>query len=157
MPGGKVIDDYHQIMLGDSTIIFAETDDDRVIVERQYRHGAGKVTLVLPAGLIEENETPLEAGQRELLEETGYTAATWQDLGNYALHGNYGCGRAHIFRARGAQLVAQPNSGDLEDIEIVLMTMQELIDAYKGGQMAMMGTMATIALVNSPLIQQDSG
>lgn len=154
LPSGAVVSDYYQIELPDYCIVFAETADGRVIVERQYKHGAGKVTLTLPAGSLEENESPLEAAQRELLEETGYASDQWQGLGSYVLNGNHRCARAHIFRARQVQLVAEPNSGDLEDMEIVLMPVEDLIEAIRTNDISLMGTMATIALATNPLIQR---
>jgi ADP-ribose pyrophosphatase len=153
LPDGSVIDDYHQIKLTESVVIYAETDAGQVIVERSYRHGAGQVTLLLPAGQIELNETPLEAARRELLEETGYTAEQWQTLGSFTVHGNYGCGRAHIFHARQARLSAEPNSGDLEGMEILLMSLPDLMDAVDTRQVCTMGTLATITLATSALIR----
>lgn len=49
----------------------------RVLLERQYRHAAGDYLWELPAGRIDPGERELQAAQRELLEETGYTADHW--------------------------------------------------------------------------------
>lgn len=153
LPDGRVIDDYHQIELPDCIIVFAETEDNRVVVERSYRHGPGAVILALPAGLIDRNEDPLDAARRELLEETGYASEEWQALGRYVVHGNYGCGHAHLFHARQARLITKPNPDDLEDMEVVLMQLSALIDAISTGEVCTMGTMATIALATNPLVQ----
>ena len=50
----------------------------RVLLEKQYRHAAGKFLYELPAGRIDEGEPELRAAQRELLEETGYSARRWK-------------------------------------------------------------------------------
>jgi ADP-ribose diphosphatase len=50
----------------------------RVLLERQYRHAAGARLWELPAGSLEPGENKLAAAKRELLEETGFTAAQWQ-------------------------------------------------------------------------------
>lgn len=154
LPDGRVISDYHWIDLKDYVMVFAQMADGKVIVERQYKHGVGRVTLTLPAGAIEDGEPPLEAAKRELLEETGYTSDDWQSLGTYVPHGSYGCGRAHPFLARNARWEATPNSGDLEDMEIVTMEVKELWDAVRSGDMCLVGSVATIALATNSLTSQ---
>jgi len=52
----------------------------RVLLERQYRHAAGDYLWELPAGRIDAGERELHAAQRELLEETGYTAKKWRRI-----------------------------------------------------------------------------
>jgi ADP-ribose pyrophosphatase len=152
LPNGNVIRDYHQIRLPEYVIVFAQTTDGRVIIERQYKHGLGKVSLTLPAGVIGDGEQPLAAAQRELLEETGYQCNNWETLGSFATHGSYGCGRAHIFMARNARRVAEPNSGDLEEMEITLMSPNQLGDAVRRGQFELLGSVAVIAMATNPLI-----
>jgi ADP-ribose pyrophosphatase len=151
LPDGRVVDDYHQIRLMDFAMVFAQTADERVILERQYKHGLGKVTLTLPAGAIECGEQALAAAKRELLEETGYRAKEWQSMGAFVVSGNYGVSTAHMFLARQARLVAEPDSGDLEDMEIVLMSTAEIAEALRQGQVELISTVAAIALATSPL------
>jgi ADP-ribose pyrophosphatase len=151
LPDGTVVKDYRQIELPDFVVVFAQTVDGKVIVERQYKHGIGKVSLMLPAGAIETGEDPLSAIQRELLEETGYKCDTWQPLGDFVANGNFGCGRAHLFMAQDAYRVAEPNSGDLEDMEIVLMQPAELIDSVRSGDVASLSSVTAIALATNPL------
>jgi ADP-ribose pyrophosphatase len=157
LPDGKLVDDYYQIGLPEYAIVFAQTADARVIVERQYKHGVGKVSLMLPAGLIENGETPLAAAQRELLEETGYVSDDWQPLGSFVANGNYGCGRAHLFTARNAREIAAPHSGDLEEMEIMRMELEDLIDAVRTGDVALLAPVAAIALATNPLFAAISG
>jgi ADP-ribose diphosphatase len=54
--------------------------EPRVLLERQYRHAAQSMMWELPAGRIDEGETPLTAAKRELLEETGYSARQWKRI-----------------------------------------------------------------------------
>ncbi len=55
--------------------------EDNVLLVRQYRTAVGKVLLEIPAGKIEPNEHPLQAMQRELREETGYSAQEAREIG----------------------------------------------------------------------------
>ncbi len=146
LPGGRIVDDYHRIVLADCVIVYAQTDDGRVVVERQYKHGAQGVGLSLPAGAIDEGEDPLLAAQRELLEETGYEARTWKFVGRYAVNGNYGCGFAHMFLATGARLVATPDSGDLEHIEVELIDRKHLRQSVENGEIHLLGAVTGILL-----------
>lgn len=61
--------------------VVALTGQGEVILERQYRYPLGRELVELPAGKLEPGEDHLETGKRELLEETGYLAATWDYLG----------------------------------------------------------------------------
>ena len=119
LPDGRVVEDYYQVRLLEYAVIVAQIPDGRVILERQYKRGVGKVTLTLPAGGIAEGESPREAARRELREETGFTSADWRSLGSFVCSANHGCGRAHAFHARDVGLTATPNSGDLEEMEII--------------------------------------
>ena len=59
LPGGKVVSDYHQIRMPNYTAVFALTREQKIMVMRCYRHAIGKVTLTMPGGMLEEEETPL--------------------------------------------------------------------------------------------------
>ena len=61
--------------------IVALFDDGRVLLERQYRYPQRREFIEVPAGKLEPNEPHLETAKRELLEETGYSAAQWTRLG----------------------------------------------------------------------------
>jgi ADP-ribose pyrophosphatase len=100
----------------------------------------------LPAGYVEQGEDPLAAARRELLEETGYVADEWVSLGSFTNNGNRGCGVGHLFRARQAQKVAEPDAGDLEEMEIGLMGLDEVIDAVRRGDVAVLSVAAAIGL-----------
>lgn len=54
-----------------------------VVMERQYRHAAGRFLWELPAGKIEPDEDPLTGARRELAEETGYRASKWSELAQF--------------------------------------------------------------------------
>ncbi len=146
VPDGRVIDDFYQLALPDFTLVFAETTSGEIIMIRQYKHGAKRTSLTLPGGLVEKGEDPEEAAKRELLEETGYQAESWQSLGSYVVNGNLGCGKGHFFMAAGAKPVQEPESGDLETMEIKLLSRGQLWEALRSGEVMLLNHAAAIAM-----------
>src|SRR6056297_870490 len=69
------------------------------IMVEQFRHGSGKVTFEFPAGPIDPGEEPQRAAERELLEETGYTAGSLVALGNVSPNPAFMNNRVHVFLA----------------------------------------------------------
>lgn len=100
-------------------------DDGRLLMERQYRYPMGRVMLEFPAGKLDAGEHPLACGQRELTEETGYSAAQWAYAG--VLHNAiaYSDEGIHIYFARGLTKGAQ-QLDDGEFLELVMHTVAEL-------------------------------
>jgi len=66
-----------------SAVMMAVDGRDRILLVRQYRLPARQYLWELPAGRVDEGETPLQAAKRELAEETGYRARTWKKLAEF--------------------------------------------------------------------------
>jgi 8-oxo-dGTP pyrophosphatase MutT (NUDIX family) len=99
-PTGVVISPFYVLSYPDWVHVVAITEAGGVVLVRQYRHGAGVVTLELPGGAADGSDTMLEAAAaRELEEETGFTASRWELItslqANPATHNN----RVHFFLA----------------------------------------------------------
>ena len=64
-----------------AVMVIPMLDDGRLLMERQFRYPVGQVMIEFPAGKIDPGEGTLACAQRELLEETGYTAREWAKAG----------------------------------------------------------------------------
>lgn len=146
LPDGRIVDDYEQITVGDSASVFVETTDHRVVILHHYCHGARRACIGLPGGRVDPAETPLAAAQRELLEETGYSAHDWQFLGSFTRNGNQGGGVDHLFHATGAQQITAPDSGDLEQITVTTISRAELTAALRDNRIAVSAHALGVAL-----------
>jgi 8-oxo-dGTP pyrophosphatase MutT (NUDIX family) len=97
------------------------TTSGELVMIRQFRHGAAKVTLEIPGGMVDPGESPADAAARELLEETGYRAGRIVALGsvspNPALFGN----RLHSFLAEGCEKVADVANDHAEETVVELV------------------------------------
>lgn len=72
LPDGKVVEGYYHLDRPHYVLIVAIDSKKQLVVERNYRRGVDEFVLELPAGWVDEGETPKEAAERELQEETGY-------------------------------------------------------------------------------------
>lgn len=151
LPDGRVVQGFSTIDMPDHAVVVALTPDGEVVISRNYKHGPRRVCINLPAGYLEPGEEPLAAAQRELLEETGYTADNWLPLGSFFEDGNRGCGRAFLFLARGARQVAEPDSDDLEELTVELMPLAELLQAARRGDVAVLAIAAAMGLAMAAL------
>ncbi|MCQ2546797.1 MAG: NUDIX hydrolase [Clostridia bacterium] len=130
----------------------AVTDDNRVIMERQYRYACRRVVLEIPAGKIDKGETdPEAAARRELKEETGYTADTFIHLGSCNPSCAYSEEVIHIYLVKGLKPGEQKLDED-EALEVFEMPFEELYAMAERGEIADAKTLAAL-LMARPHIQ----
>lgn len=126
--------DFYIIESSDWVNIIPITADRQVVMVRQYRHGSGEVTLEIPGGLVDDQDTPRQAAARELLEETGYRAKKWSKIGcvnpNPALFQN----RCYTYLAQDIRKVADLKPDQTEDIEVVLVPLSEIPGLIRKGR-----------------------
>lgn len=101
-------------------------DSNRVTLVKQWRAATGRVMLEIPAGTLEVNEKPEEGAPRELLEETGLTAARWDFLVRFFPSPGILTEEMFLYLARELSQGEQ-NLMDDEDIEVVQLSLDEAI------------------------------
>lgn len=156
LPDGRRVE-FHQVEVRDFALIVPQTEDGRFVLLRQYKHGARRVNVSFPAGGIEPGEAPLECAKRELLEETGYAAEEWHACGGYVQMGNLRGSTGYLFLARGCRKVAEPDSGDLEEMRVEVMDRAALLAAMAAGDFAIMAQVAALLLALEPDIARTMG
>jgi ADP-ribose pyrophosphatase len=113
--------------------IVAITDDDRVVLVEQFRPPIGRTVIELPAGLSgdvagEEEESLLAAAQRELLEETGYAAARWTELGAGYSSPGLTDELIFFFLAEGLERQGAGGGDGTESIQLYEVSLDEVAD-----------------------------
>lgn len=108
-------------------------DNGDVLLERQYRYPLRKVFVEFPAGKKDEGETPLDTGQRELLEETGYRAERYTHVTDIHNALAYCDEVIHFYLAEGLTQVSEQQLDDNEFVQLLRVPLSELMAWIKNG------------------------
>lgn len=124
---------FYTIETNDWVNVVPITEDGKIVMIRQYRHGSKRITLEIPGGLVDEND-PRDAAIRELLEETGYAGDHVELLGavnpNPAIFGN----ACHTYLIRNVSKTSEIRLDADEDIDVVLIPIGSLPDLIRSGE-----------------------
>lgn len=115
--------------------IIALTDDNQLVLERQFRYPLQRELIELPAGKMEPGEDPLEAGKRELKEETGYVATEWTHLTTIHPLCAYSNERIELYLARGLSLEAR-TLDEGEFLEVFTAPAAAALDWVRAGKVS---------------------
>ena len=120
-----------------AAVILAVTDAREIVLVEQLRRALGRRTIELPAGLVGDDGDfdPAVAAARELAEETGFAAASWANLGEYATSPGMSAETFILFRATGLTRAGRGGGVDGEDIAVHVVPLDGLsvwLDAARG-------------------------
>lgn len=126
LPDGRTMEPYFVVEVPNWCNMVAVTEDEKMILVRQYRYPVDATTYELPGGVIEEGEAPEKAALREMEEETGYTSNDVEYLfevrPNPAINNN----TAYFYLARNAVKTTSLNLDPYEDLDVLLFTKEEM-------------------------------
>jgi ADP-ribose pyrophosphatase len=145
-PDGKIIDPYYVYEFPDWVTAVALTREGKVIMVKQYRQALGETLIEIPGGCVDPSDESLEkAVARELLEETGYQFEQIEFLCRTSANPSTNSNLMHAYLATGGELVSEQNLDEGEDIEVVLLSIEEVKTLIRSNQI--LQSMHTTALL----------
>lgn len=107
--------------------IVAVTDDNKILMVRQYRKAVEKVLIEIPAGKLEKGEAPYDCAKRELIEETGFRAHQLEEVMEIVTSPGFCTEKIHLFVAKNLSADYLDNDED-EFIDIITMDLDEALE-----------------------------
>lgn len=134
-PDGRLVPEYYVLEYPDWINVIAITDDERFVLVRQYRHGLGRTSYELPAGVREPGDaTQLDAARRELLEETGYGGGEWRKFMVLSANPSTTNNLTYTFLARGVVKLKDPELDATEHLTTHLLEGDEVKRMLEEGE-----------------------
>ncbi|MEW4567762.1 NUDIX hydrolase [Tautonia sp. JC769] len=125
--------DFYVVHLADAVNVLALTPENRLILVEQFRAGSATDSLEPPGGLLDPGEDPLEAGARELLEETGYAGDEPIILGTVWACPSLLTSRITTILIRNAKAIREPNWDEGEELRLKLVPAREVPSLIRNG------------------------
>jgi ADP-ribose pyrophosphatase len=119
-------------------------DGDDCILLRQFRFAIGEWLCEAPAGTLDPGETPLATARRELIEETGLAGETFIPRGFIYTTPGFTTEKIHLFEVRGLTPSAEYTKDEDEDIEVVKVSIPEVLVMVKDGRIRDAKTLALV-------------
>src|ERR1700735_1725480 len=134
LPDGTIIEGYFVRESRGFAIVVALTPELRVVLVRQYKHGIAQIVLEMPAGMIDEGESPEACAVRELAEETGYAGDPPQLLRSLFADPTSSNASFHVFLVENAVLKFAQSLDTTEAILVETVTIDDLAAAARDGR-----------------------
>ena len=131
LPNGVTVD-LETIRHPGASAVVPVKDDGTVVLIRQFRHAAGGFIYEIPAGKLAPGEDPLHCASRELEEEVGYRAASFELLSSIFTAPGFADEVIHVYKATGLTMGRQQLDRD-EVLEIVEMPLHQAIAQIQDG------------------------
>lgn len=134
-PENTIVDPYYVYEFPTWVTVVALTEDNKVIMVRQYRHALGETLMEIPGGCVDDTDKTLEeAAARELLEETGYICDQYDYLGKISANPSTNNNIMHMYLARNGKKVKEQELDHNEEIEVYLLSIEEIKELLKSNQ-----------------------
>jgi len=147
LPNNKIIDDYFVSVRPEVVLVFAITENQHVLLVKQYKHGLQQVVTELPGGFFDKSiEAAQDAAIRELEEETGYTTDDIQFIGNLSDNPTKDTNSIHLFVAKNCKRTSDQKLDPTEFIEVLEVDLQQIKQMVLSQQIHISGSVATIFL-----------
>lgn len=124
---GKIIEPYYVMEYPEWVNAVAITEDNKILMVKQYRHAANEISIETPGGCVDPTDATFEDGIRELLEETGYSFETVHSLGRISTIHLPAVNWMHMFIALGGRKIQDQNLDPNEQIEVLELSLEELM------------------------------
>ena len=136
LPDGTVFDDFYVNHPHDGVAIVPVTEEGKLVINRQYKHGYRGIIAEFTIGRVEDGDgSDFRIGaERELREETGYGGGAWEPLGAMTVNPTSSTSRIHFFLARGVRRLGPPQDDPKEMIETSEVTPAELFAMIARGE-----------------------
>lgn len=134
LPTGTIIPSWFVMEFPNWINVIAITKEGDFVMIDQYRHALGETHYELVAGVVDEGETPLQAAQRELSEETGFGGGNWQQFMMLSPNPTNHTNISYTFLATDVELISEPHQEPSEDIHIHVLTRQEVEQLLHDGE-----------------------
>ena len=135
-----------------AVVVVPLLSNGNVILEKQFRYALHQVFIELPAGKIDDGEAILVTGQRELLEETGYSASDWIKLGHQYPCIGYSNEIIHIYLAQGLT-AGKHRRDDDESLEVFEAPFEQCLSMIQNGEITDGKTIVALYLAEKHLSQ----
>ncbi|SEN21208.1 ADP-ribose pyrophosphatase [Lihuaxuella thermophila] len=136
--------------------VMAVTNENKLVLVRQFRKPLEKTILEIPAGKLESGEDPIDCAFRELEEETGYRAAEMQHVYSFYTSPGFADEYLHLYLAKG--LTKGKNQPDQDEfVELVELTLEECLDKIAEGDICDAKTVAAVLLWQNRTLRGRSG